>query len=206
MIRCVVFDFDGTLVDSNDIKREAYYRAVEEFAGAAAILSELLAPGAAGDRYDVFRKFVERVGGDAALAKTLTRRYSERCEAMISACEEIRGATECLRRLRQRGKRLYVSSGTPQVHLRPLLERRGLDRLIDGSFGGPISKVENLRTVLEQERATPEETVVVGDGLDDAWAAETVGCGFIAVLSPGSRKPPALRQVPDLVDLADYLT
>jgi phosphoglycolate phosphatase-like HAD superfamily hydrolase len=204
MTRCVVFDFDGTLVDSNDIKRESYYDTVAGFENGAAILDEIFAAGNAGDRFEVLRKFAARLGDDS-FADPLTQRYSSRCEELIAGCDEIPGASECLRNLRAFGKRIFVISATPQLNLRPILRRRGLDRLIDGSFGGPRSKVDNLRSVLSAEGVPPEDATVVGDGDDDEHAALVVGCAFVAVDSLGRHNPARRRWVPNLLGLADLL-
>ena len=207
MIRCTVFDFDGTLVDSNHIKRKSYYAVVEDVLGGAAILDELLAPGCAGNRYDVFRRFAERAGpaagpddagARAAWAAELARRYTERCEELIVTCEECPGAGTALRLLRASGRTIYINSGTPEGDLVRIIRRRSLDRLVDGVFGAPRSKEENLRAIMTREGVSANETVMIGDGEDDRMAAEAVGCPFIAAGPCGGA-----HVAPHLVPLAD---
>ena len=53
MIRCVVFDFDGTLVDSNAIKRAAFFEAVHTVDPNGAYMEKVLQAPKPGDRFEV---------------------------------------------------------------------------------------------------------------------------------------------------------
>ena len=55
MIACVVFDFDGTLVLSNAIKRDAFYMIADRYAGGRACMDELLT-SRTGDRAAILQR------------------------------------------------------------------------------------------------------------------------------------------------------
>jgi len=42
MIKCVIFDFDGTLVKSNEIKIRVFYEVTKDLVGADSILDKIL--------------------------------------------------------------------------------------------------------------------------------------------------------------------
>lgn len=186
MIRAVVFDFDGTLVDSVAIKEGAFAEIAAALDGGEAAMQQVRNDGLPQDRDAVFRRFAESIAARngvsdaAAWGQELTVRYSALCEERISACPECRGASEVLYRLRENGYLLYLNSATPAEALRPILERRGLGEAFHQAYGIPPSKEENLRRIVATAGAQPEEVLVVGDGADDAASAAAVGCHFLA--------------------------
>jgi hypothetical protein len=54
MIRCIVFDFDGTLVDSNAVKRDCFDRAIAGLGELRARKALTAALRVGGDRYTIF--------------------------------------------------------------------------------------------------------------------------------------------------------
>lgn len=58
MIRCVVFDFDGTLVRSDNIKRASFLAVVRNFDPHGELMARVLTEQP-GDRHAIFKRFVE---------------------------------------------------------------------------------------------------------------------------------------------------
>jgi phosphoglycolate phosphatase len=177
MIRCVVFDFDGTLLLSNDIKREGFFAAVAEQPGGVERMARILA-SPPGDRYAIFRRFADEAGDDPG---ELAVRYSSWCEERILVCPERSGASLALAELRRAGIRVHVNSATPTIPLRSVVLRRYGEGRFDGVHGGHGAKRENLEAILRQEQLVPSSLAMVGDGIDDREAALAVGCQFIGI-------------------------
>lgn len=199
MIRCAVFDFDGTLVLSNRIKREGFFAVAEAFPGGEAAMTALLdAPP--GDRFAIMAAFAARYG---AGADDLAERYGAWCEARILVCPARDGAADLLAELRRRGLRVWINSATPEAPLRTVVARRYPEGTFDGVLGGHERKVENLQTILAAERLAAAEVVMIGDGADDRAAAATIGCAFVG-LTDGSLAA-ATDPGPLVADLRDAL-
>lgn len=203
MIRCVVFDFDGTLVMSNAIKRDGFFAVTAEIAGGADAMTALLA-APPGDRFAIFAAFSARFGQDAG---EMAEAYGAWCEAAILEAPERTRATEALAALRQRGLRIWINSATPEAPLRAIVKRRYPPGSFDGVLGGHNRKVANLRAVMSAEGLTPDEILMVGDGIDDKLGAAEIGCRFVG-LTEGtlSLSPDPGPMIADLRDLAPLLS
>ena len=213
MIQCVAFDFDGTLVDSNEIKRRTFFDVVSDHDPEGSVVAEVLDEIRPGDRFDVAREIARLLtlrgmvpddGDVEGLVRRWVEAYTRRCEEAVSECPEIPGATTALEWLAARGIALYVNSATPEEPLRRVLRRRSMDRHFRRIYGRPPSKLANLRSIREDAGVALEELLFVGDGEDDRSAAEAFGCHFAGVMRP-CRNPFELaprHRIDDLSGLA----
>ena len=181
MIRVIVFDFDGTLVDSNAIKREGFFRLAARYPKGAATMAAVI--GTAGDRHSILSSFAGcmAAAGVRLNVDELVASYGAHVDAAVAAAPEMQGASDLLVNVRNAGLRLHLSSATPTASLLTILNTRGWTVLFSGMHGAPKSKIETLREICEAESASGEDILVVGDGIDDARAAGLVGAQFIAV-------------------------
>jgi len=181
VIKVAAFDFDGTLVDSNAIKVEGFWRLAARYPRGETVMQEVI--GTSGDRRSVLSAFASHMaaGGVRLKVEELVTRYSEDVDPAVAAAPEVQGATDLLVNLRNAGLRLHLNSATPTASLLAILDIRGWTALFDGIHGSPKSKIEALQQIREAEDVSNQELVIVGDGIDDARAAETAGIRFIAV-------------------------
>lgn len=201
MVQCVVFDFDGTLVDSNAIKRETFYDVVEGIANGASILDEIFSQKLNIDRYQTFKLFAE-MASESDDCKNLAERYTQLCDERVIKCSEIEGVSGVLKELHAEGKRLFVNSATPTDSLNNIIVQRHLDCFFETSYGTPLDKLANLIAIAERTQLPAHSIVFVGDGIDDQTAAAAAGCYFIGVgtgtLRGASPAPNILESFTDL--------
>ncbi len=218
MITHIAFDFDGTLLQSNSIKRNAYFGAASLIQCPTSVVEAILKTNH-GDRRAVLDEIVQwrkRNGalpselGPAAWTERLVDTYSRICRAEIIACAEVYGATDTLRKLNAQDYRLFVNSSTPLKHLEDVIEARGMADLFASLYGRPSDKISNLRTIIASEKIDPTNLLCVGDGSDDRSSAVAVGCSFVGVVAgdaPGPRpfRSPPTRQISDLRHLPNEI-
>ncbi len=186
-VRCLVFDFDGVLVDSNAVKREAYFEALRPVGAPPSLVEKVVNDNRDGDRYVVIREVIRRLPGGGGAGEVAERRveecadrYNAICEEFTTTCREMEGASGMLARLSARYA-LYVNSATPEVPLRRVVERRGWRAYFRDVLGRPRTKAENLRDIIAREGLTPTEVVMIGDSAADLDAARACGCAFVGL-------------------------
>jgi phosphoglycolate phosphatase-like HAD superfamily hydrolase len=188
-LACVVFDFDGVLVQSNAIKRDAYTYALRALPVPSTTIAECLAAPPEGDRVDIIDAIVRTLKLPAEEHATIVSRsvqaYGQYCDALLAECAEADYASEILAQLAARYA-LYVNSATPQDALRSYIEGRRWTGFFRGVCGRPHTKVENFTRITHAERITPARILFVGDRQSDYDAAHAAGCHFVGVRSDGA--------------------
>jgi len=211
MIKCVVFDFDGTLVDSNEIKREAFFEVARPWDSSGEVVAAIFERWPAANRYEKTRRIAEELidrkllPADSTLEDWATRladAYTAKCEAAIAGCREMPGTTAALEKLSEMGLLLFINSATPTIPLRRLPELRNWGRFFQAVYGAESSKAENLLSIAKEFGTDRTEMVHVGDQLDDQSGAEQFGCHFVAMTAGNAKS--AVRNSPLFVeDLRD---
>jgi phosphoglycolate phosphatase-like HAD superfamily hydrolase len=190
MIRAAVFDFDGVVLESVEIKTIAFRRLFEDHPEGERIVPYHRANGGI-SRFRKFQWFYEEVRGEQlseAESARLGARFSELVLDEVRRCAFVPGARELLERLAPRLP-LFVASGTPEDELRGIVEHRGLDGLFAGVYGTPPTKAEILHRIMAERDLAPSELVFVGDAMSDFSGAAGAGVPFVGRVYEGEPSP-----------------
>lgn len=128
----LVFDFDGTLVDSMPTWGGKMIRILkEEGVSYPENIIEIIVPlGDAG----AAQYFIETLKVSASMESLLYRMDAYALPKYQNEIPEKEGVSEVLRALKARGHRLFVLTASPHRMLDPCLARLGLTPLFDGVF------------------------------------------------------------------------
>ena len=179
-----MFDFDGTLVQSNQIKIDTYFTITRELAGAEEFLKNLLNSYPGLDRYGVTRRIAENFfprQDQAQVSEELARHYTKVCDRLIATAPEVRGATAILQRLHQSKVALFVSSATPQTLISDLVQSRDWGGYFQRCYGSPNTKISHLQEIPRLMSCKKDQMLMIGDSSVDYSAARSFGCRFMGV-------------------------
>jgi phosphoglycolate phosphatase-like HAD superfamily hydrolase len=180
-IKVIALDFDGTLVESNKIKDNAFYSIFGEWPEHRTAMMKWHIANNMMFRQDKFRYFVEVIlgrQGDYELIGKLTQKFSELSYKAIVDCSMVDGAQEFLDSFRNKVPMLLVSA-TPHDELKKILTARLLTRYFKEVQGGPINKTEVLKKFISIKKISPDEILYIGDSPEDLQTAKTLGSHFI---------------------------
>ncbi|ABV51078.1 Phosphatase [Prochlorococcus marinus str. MIT 9215] len=174
-----VFDFDGTLINSNNLKRDNFFEVCSRYELDRGYLNQLLSSPQNYDRYTIFERFCKYYKIDESYLN-LAKEYTSLCKRKIKECSKREGPEALLSELFLSKKKVFVNSATPE---KDLIDLVGLvfSYDFDGIFGRPNSKVKNLIRILDLTKTKPNEIIMIGDGIDDLEAANEIGCEFIGL-------------------------
>ena len=180
----VVFDCDGVILESVDVKTRAFGRIVEEYGSeAVARMTKYHLTHGGVSRFRKFEWFYDEVLGRKISEdelQSLSRKFRELVFEGVMRSLMVPGIMKTLESLHGRLP-MYVASGTPNDELFQVLDARNLTRFFVGVYGTPPGKTELLRRIIEQEEVAPNDTLMVGDSSTDLEAAQFCGTRFFGV-------------------------
>ena len=188
-VTAVVFDLDGTLIDSVadigaalDLLLVEFGRRPLRFGEARAMIGD----GAAVLVRRAFAATGSALAGDAESA-VVARFLDLYAGCPVSPTCLYPGVVETLETLRAAGLRLGLCTNKPQRIAASILAALGLARFFgDAVLGAEVLPVRKpdaapLLWVLERLGCQPAEAVMVGDGLNDVLSARAAGLPVVAV-------------------------
>lgn len=200
--RALVFDFDGTLVNSEPIKRRAFEACFAEFANHRGAILAYCWGNNQLTRSEKFRDVYEQILGLSYrddVAARLERRFAKLTTRQIIEAPEIPGASRFLGFTARSHTRALLSN-TPQPILADILLHRGWRDHFTAIQGAPVDKKTWLQTFRAERGLHGTEVAFFGDTPEDAGAAQAAGCTFIGVAS-GSLRAEPIHYISDFTGL-----
>ncbi|SDM37106.1 Phosphoglycolate phosphatase, HAD superfamily [Franzmannia pantelleriensis] len=188
----LVFDFDGVILDSASLKREAFAALYDDYPDVQREAIRAYLGRRGGQPREVKFRHIEShiLGRDvrAADIDALCARFKAVVAERIRVAPAIPGAIEFLSRWHGRLP-LYLLSATPGHELREIVEQRDLARYFEAVIGAPPDKVTGMRNLLERYRHPAAHTVMIGDSYNDYRTARGNGTRFVGVCADPSASP-----------------
>jgi len=181
MLKIIILDFDGVIVESTDIKTEAFRKLFSDYPKHVDAIVEYHKKNAGVNRYEKFNHIYKNILKqplDERKMAELGKRFSTLVVEEIRACPLVPGALEFLEKYSKKVK-LFVASSTPEEELQYLVKARGLQKYFHGMYGAPSKKSEITLRLMKEEGTKGKEVLFVGDSAADHAEAKKAGVHFI---------------------------
>lgn len=208
-IKSIIFDFDGVLVDSIDIRIRGFRKLLAEFDTDSVewfITYHKINGGLS--RYHKIRYFYQyKLGIPISEEKVqcLCDKFSNFVKDDIVHASGVSGAEDFLRDNFDKYD-LFLVSGSDEKELREICDRRNISRYFKLILGSPKEKEENLKSLIKEYALDPQKTFFIGDSVNDMDAAQKNHLKFIARNSGDvSWVTEGIGVIPDLTKLEEKL-
>ncbi len=204
-VSAVIFDFDGVLVESVDVKTRAFAELYKDH-GSEVMKRVVRYHEQHGgvSRFEKFRYFQTRILGRPALGRqqeaALGDAFSRLVVDEVVAAPMVPGAQDFLDRCLASKTGMFIVSGTPLEELEEIIARRGMSRYFTRVYGTPGSKSGHISSLLGRYDIPPASAVMLGDAWADYEGARDNAVNFIGRV-PAGGKSPFPEGVPTIQDL-----
>lgn len=207
MLKAIIFDFDGVILESVDVKGWAFAEIFKEYPEQSKKILDYHYANGGVPRFDKFR-YIYREILRQPLSKEEHQKLCDRFAALVFDrvwnVDFVPGAREFLEKNKGRFS-FFVVSGAPDEEIKKIIEARGLKQIFTGVFGSSRNKSDWTQKILKEHDFKVHEVLWVGDALSDWDAAWENGIPFVARITGDKdvfRDRPVAYRIPDLKALA----
>jgi beta-phosphoglucomutase-like phosphatase (HAD superfamily) len=178
------FDFDGVIIESTEIKTDAFYEVYLPFGNEVASFSRDYHLHNQGiNRHLKFEKVKEKFNLDIDNDK-LSEIYSECVFDKILSVPLVEGVISFLETLISMDRLCFLISATPHQELIDIVEKRLLSHYFNQVIGAPKSKVESGADLLSRFSLKAAKCLLIGDSKSDLESAIALNMPFLGRIVP----------------------
>ncbi len=183
--KLLVFDFDGVLADSVEVKTEAFAELYKPYGDRVAeMVVQHHRENGGMSRFEKFRHyhgtFLNKQIDEEGVGQ-LSKAFSKIVVDKVIASPEIPAAGSFLNQYCKPNIISIINSATPTDEIKRIAYERGISDIFDGIYGSPNSKADNLITMSKTLPIKLNEGIFFGDAESDFKAAQATGMDFIGI-------------------------
>jgi phosphoglycolate phosphatase-like HAD superfamily hydrolase len=180
--RHIIFDFDGVLVESNEIRFNGFRKLFKDYPqGEVEKLVGYAKANGGVSRYKKIEYFFNEIRREPISEESVNQwatQFSELVEQDIVEAKPVEGSLKFLEDYFSHFD-FAIVSGSDQAELRRICEKRKIDHFFKMILGSPVEKKDNIASLLSDLNWQHNESLYVGDSNNDLDAAKANDLDFV---------------------------
>ncbi len=204
-IKAIIYDFDGVICDSVDVKTVAFAALYEPYG--AAIQEEVVKYHLLNGGISRFEKirYYHRILLDIDISDAevdqLAARFADLVKEKVIKAPYIRGADIFLKNSSDKVMQ-YICTGTPEYEILDIIKKKNLAPFFKGIYGAPKKKTAIIADILKESNYDVSNYLYIGDAITDYDAAMTHRMPFLGVLNSTTEFPRGTKVISDFHGLS----
>ena len=168
-----IFDFDGVIIDSNFVKKEAIYKSVINYSDieTSKKFVQYFIDNSGIPREKKIKHFFSE-----SISLKIKDKYEEILEKTYKNTNLIPGVVSFINKLKKNNKDILIISGGDPKEIKSILKIKKIDYYFSHVYGGPLTKEENFKI-----SNSKEPILFFGDSKHDYLVSLTLNLDFIFV-------------------------
>jgi HAD superfamily hydrolase (TIGR01549 family) len=173
-IKNIIFDFDGVILESNQVKIDGFYKLFIEFGKDKAVeISNYFKSNAGLSRYDIIRYFFLNFYKEEISKNKLEfygKKYSDIVKEEVIKTEFVEGCKEFIQSNKYYS--LFIVSSSDEKDLIEICQKIDVDKYFKKILGSPTKKEFNIKKIIDDYNLKKNETIYIGDSINDYHATK----------------------------------
>ncbi len=210
-IKCVIFDLDGTIAQTNELIFETFNYISQKYTGRKFSNEEIPVLFFGPPEEGGIRKLLQFFSSNEEVLKNLdsftesaVREFYSYYERNHDKAKVYAGIKDLLSFLKEKGIKLAIFTGKGKVTTSITLRKLGIEKFFDVVITGDDVKQhkpsgEGIRKIIDILGLKPDEVILVGDAVSDVKAGKEAGVKIISALWDSYGKEKVIELKPDFV-------
>jgi len=184
LIKGIIFDFDGVIAQSVQVKTDAFATLYKPFGDTVVnkVIKHHEANGGI-SRFDKIRlyhqSFLNKMVTKMEIEK-LAEQFSNLVVKKVIESPYVPGVLEYIQQCSEKFN-LFISTGTPTNEMIQILNKKGINEYFINVYGSPEKKSVHLSRIMSKYNYNPNELIFYGDAATDIEAAAEASIPFVLV-------------------------
>ena len=189
-IKCVVFDFDDTIVLSEQMKKRVFFEISKSY-GQVGIDYYNDNIDKRPSRFEFLKGLSLVIIKNSLIDKDMNKylycllltNCSELINNRLKESEELPNVRQFIEYLYKKEYKLFISSNADEKDIIETLEQKNLLHFFIGIYGNSLNKMRHFENIINDNELRKEQICFIGDSDSDYTIAYNVECEFIGILT-----------------------